>query len=66
MVKKKERYVDKISGEKHPDVNETKILELFDRLANLGKRIRMHDTKSNGSKADLGDCLLKNNLKNKS
>lgn len=57
--------MDKISGERNPDINEANILELFDRLANLGKRIRLHDTIPNVGKADLGDSLLKNSPKAK-
>ena len=46
-------HVDKNSSAQKSDLDQAIIFELFDRLANLGKRIRMHNA-SEGIKADVG------------
>lgn len=38
---------------KHSDVNEAAIFELFERLANLGQRIRKFNTVPNHTKVNL-------------
>lgn len=40
---------------KHSDVNEAAIFELFERLANLGQRIRKFNTAPNHTKVNLAD-----------
>lgn len=45
--------MDKNTSTQKSDLDQVIIFELFDRLANLGKRIRMHNA-SESIKADVG------------